>query len=67
MRYLIEELITQRFVGARLSIELAEARIEAIQVKEISVQPSYPGAGGRSLSFLPHRSGWSSGFLTKFE
>ena len=36
MRYLIEELITQRFEGARLSIELAEAKLEAAQVKEIS-------------------------------
>jgi hypothetical protein len=36
MRYLIEELIAQRFEGARLSIELAEARVEAVQVKEIS-------------------------------
>jgi hypothetical protein len=36
MRYLIEELITQRFEGARLSIELAESRIEAAQVKETS-------------------------------
>jgi hypothetical protein len=38
MRYLIEELITQRFEGARLSIELAEAKLEAAQVKEISHQ-----------------------------
>jgi hypothetical protein len=36
MRYLIEELITQRFEGARLSIDLAEARSEAAHVKEIS-------------------------------
>jgi hypothetical protein len=36
MRYMIEELIAQRFEGARLSIELAEARVEAVQVKEIS-------------------------------
>ena len=38
VRYLIEELITQRFEGARLSIELAEAKLEATQVKEISHQ-----------------------------
>jgi hypothetical protein len=36
VRYLIEELITQRFEGARLSIELAAARIEAAQIKDIS-------------------------------
>jgi hypothetical protein len=36
VRYLIEELIAQRFEGARLSIELAEARVEAAEVKEIS-------------------------------
>jgi hypothetical protein len=36
MRYLMEELITQRLEGAQLSIELAEARVEAAQVKEIS-------------------------------
>jgi hypothetical protein len=36
VRYLIKELIAQRFAGARISIELAEARIEAVQVKEIS-------------------------------
>ena len=34
--YLIEELIAQRFEGARLSFELAEARVEAVQIKEIS-------------------------------
>jgi ABC-type phosphate transport system auxiliary subunit len=34
--YLIKELIAHRFEGARLSIELAEARVEAAQVKEIS-------------------------------
>ena len=34
--YLIEELITQRFEGARLSIELAAARVEAAQIKDIS-------------------------------
>ena len=36
MGYLIEELITQRFEGARLSIELAAARVEAAQIKDIS-------------------------------
>jgi hypothetical protein len=34
--YLIKELISQRFEGARLSIELAEAKVEAAQAKEIS-------------------------------
>ena len=34
--YLIEELITQRFEGARLSIELAAARVETAQIKDIS-------------------------------
>jgi hypothetical protein len=38
LRYLIKELIDQRFEGARLSIELAEARVEAAQNKEISHQ-----------------------------
>jgi hypothetical protein len=38
MRYLIEELITQRFEGARLSIDLAEVKLEAAQIKEISHQ-----------------------------
>ena len=38
LRYLIEELIAQRFEGARLSIELAEARVETAQIKEISDQ-----------------------------
>jgi hypothetical protein len=38
MRYLIQELIAQRFEGARLSIELEEARAEAAQIKEISHQ-----------------------------
>ena len=36
VHYLIKELIAQRFEGARLSIELAEARVEAAQVKTIS-------------------------------
>jgi hypothetical protein len=38
MRYLIEELIAQRFEGARLSIELAEARVEIAQIREVSQQ-----------------------------
>jgi hypothetical protein len=38
VRYLIKALIDQRFEGARLSIELAEARVEAAQIKEISHQ-----------------------------
>jgi hypothetical protein len=38
LRYLIKELIDQRFEGARLSMELAEARVEAAQIKEISHQ-----------------------------
>jgi hypothetical protein len=37
-RYLIEELITQRFESARLNIELAEARAEAAEIKEVSRQ-----------------------------
>jgi hypothetical protein len=36
VHYLIKELIAQRFEGARLSIELAEARVEAAQVRTIS-------------------------------
>jgi hypothetical protein len=36
VRYLIEELITQRFEGAGLSIELAAARLEAAEIKDIS-------------------------------
>ena len=38
VRYLIQELIAQRFEGARLSIELEEARVEDAQIKEISHQ-----------------------------
>lgn len=38
VRYLIQELIAQRFEGARLSMELAEARVEAAQIKAISHQ-----------------------------
>lgn len=38
VRYLIEELITQRFESARLSIELADARAEAAENKEVSRQ-----------------------------
>ena len=33
VRYLLEELITQRSECARLSIELAEARVEAVEIK----------------------------------
>ena len=36
--YLIQELIAQRFEGARLSIELEEAMVEAAQIKAISQQ-----------------------------
>jgi hypothetical protein len=36
VRYLIEELISQRFEGARLSIELAAARVEAAEIKDSS-------------------------------
>jgi chromosome segregation ATPase len=38
LRYLIEELITLRFESARLSIEGAEARAEAAEIKEVSRQ-----------------------------
>ena len=38
VRYLLQELIAQRFEGARLSIELEEAMVEAAQIKEISQQ-----------------------------
>ena len=38
LRYLLQELIDQRFEGARLSMELAEARVEAAQIKAISHQ-----------------------------
>ena len=38
LRYLIEELITQRFESARLNIERAEARAEAAEIKEVSRQ-----------------------------
>ena len=38
VRYLIEELITQRFESTRLSIELTEARAEAAEIKEVSLQ-----------------------------
>jgi hypothetical protein len=38
VRYLLEELITQRSESARLSIELAEARVEAVEIKEVSRQ-----------------------------
>ena len=41
LRYLINELIDQRFEGARLSIELEEARAEAAQIKEISHQQAH--------------------------
>jgi hypothetical protein len=36
VRYLVDELIGQRFEVARLSTELADARVEAAQVEEIS-------------------------------
>ena len=38
VRYLLQELIAQRFEGARLSIELEEAMVEAAQIKAISQQ-----------------------------
>jgi hypothetical protein len=38
VRYLIEELITQRFESARLSLELAEARAAVAELKEVSRQ-----------------------------
>ena len=38
VRYLIEELITQRLEIARLSVELAGARAEAAEMKEVSRQ-----------------------------
>ena len=38
VRYLIEELITERSESARLSIELAEAKAEAVEIKEVSRQ-----------------------------
>ena len=41
LRYLINELIDQRFEGARLSIELEEARAEAAQIKEISHEQAH--------------------------
>lgn len=44
IRYLIEELITQRFESAQLSIKLAEARAEAAEFKEV-FSPTGSAAG----------------------
>jgi hypothetical protein len=38
VRYLIDELITERFENARLSIELAEAKVEGAEIEKASRQ-----------------------------